>query len=105
VPLRARSIIGLMPLTAVNTLGPATMARLPAFMRRAEWFTGAGLGASHQTGWTGLVADLIVKRGRWTRRPARSHLTSAPFGRTTSQRPPNSETFWQRICRGERSPT
>ena len=26
--------------------------------------TGAGLGASHQTGWTGLVADLIAMRGR-----------------------------------------
>ena len=26
---------------------------------------GAGLGASHQTGWTGIVADLIVRgRGR-----------------------------------------
>jgi hypothetical protein len=25
---------------------------------------GAGLGASHQTGWTGLVADLIIRRGR-----------------------------------------
>ncbi len=24
--------------------------------------TGAGLGASHQTGWTGLVADLIIRR-------------------------------------------
>jgi hypothetical protein len=26
--------------------------------------TGAGLGASHQTGWTGLVANLIISRGR-----------------------------------------
>ncbi|MBV8256454.1 MAG: glucosidase, partial [Actinobacteria bacterium] len=26
--------------------------------------TAAGLGASHQTGWTGLVADLIIRRGR-----------------------------------------
>ena len=26
--------------------------------------TGAGLGASHQTGWTGLVADLISRRSR-----------------------------------------
>ena len=26
--------------------------------------TGAGLGASHQTGWTGLVANLLVERGR-----------------------------------------
>ena len=24
--------------------------------------TGMGLGASHQTGWTGLVADLIIGR-------------------------------------------
>ena len=24
--------------------------------------TGAGLGASHQTGWTGLVLDLIIDR-------------------------------------------
>ena len=33
----------------------------------AEYFhgdTGVGLGASHQTGWTGLVADEIVERGR-----------------------------------------
>ena len=30
---------------------------------------GAGLGASHQTGWTGLVADLIARR-RWTGRKA-----------------------------------
>jgi hypothetical protein len=28
--------------------------------------TGAGLGASHQTGWTGLVADLIASSGRRT---------------------------------------
>jgi len=26
--------------------------------------TGQGLGASHQTGWTGLVADLIIRRGQ-----------------------------------------
>jgi hypothetical protein len=23
--------------------------------------TGAGLGASHQTGWTGLVADMVIR--------------------------------------------
>jgi hypothetical protein len=27
--------------------------------------TGRGLGASHQTGWTGLVAELILSRGRY----------------------------------------
>lgn len=29
---------------------------------------GAGLGASHQTGWTGLVARLIQSDGHFTRR-------------------------------------
>ena len=48
--------------------------RLPRTTRRwhdlipfHEYFhgdTGAGLGASHQTGWTGLVADLIIGRER-----------------------------------------
>jgi Mannosylglycerate hydrolase MGH1-like glycoside hydrolase domain len=36
--LRARSVVGLLPLAAVTTLGPATMARLPEFMRRVDWF-------------------------------------------------------------------
>jgi hypothetical protein len=30
---------------------------------------GAGLGASHQTGWTGVVADLIASRRRPTPLP------------------------------------
>jgi hypothetical protein len=39
VPLKARSVVGLLPLAAVTTLGPATMSRLPDFMARVEWFT------------------------------------------------------------------
>jgi hypothetical protein len=39
VPLKARSMVGLLPLAAVTTVGPATMARLPEFMQRALWFT------------------------------------------------------------------
>jgi|SRR5579884_513265 len=39
VPLKARSVVGLLPLVAVTTLGPQTMARLPDFMRRVAWFT------------------------------------------------------------------
>ena len=38
-PLRALSMVGLIPMFAVTTLGPETMARLPEFMRRADWFT------------------------------------------------------------------
>ena len=69
--------------------------RIPAFQTRApfdedphwrdlllfyEYFhadTGQGLGASHQTGWTGLVANLVMRRYRkdipafWSRREPR----------------------------------
>ena len=38
-PLRVLSMVGLVPLFAVTTLGPETMERLPEFMRRVEWFT------------------------------------------------------------------
>jgi hypothetical protein len=38
VPLAARSVVGLLPLAAVTTLGPETMARLPDFTRRVDWF-------------------------------------------------------------------
>jgi hypothetical protein len=37
---------------------------LIAFHEYFHGDTGAGLGASHQTGWTGLVANLIIERGR-----------------------------------------
>jgi Mannosylglycerate hydrolase MGH1-like glycoside hydrolase domain len=39
IPLRARSVVGLLPLAAVTTLGPETIARLPDFMERLQWFT------------------------------------------------------------------
>ncbi|MEA2264833.1 MAG: hypothetical protein QOE27_416, partial [Solirubrobacteraceae bacterium] len=39
VPLRARSVVGLLPLAAVSTIGPETMARLPDFVARTAWFT------------------------------------------------------------------
>jgi hypothetical protein len=38
LPLRARSIVGLMPLAAVTTLGPETLERLPDFTTRLRWF-------------------------------------------------------------------
>jgi hypothetical protein len=38
VPLRVRSLVGLIPLLAVETLEPEMLARLPAFARRMHWF-------------------------------------------------------------------
>jgi hypothetical protein len=37
-PLRVRSMVGLIPLLAVETLEPEVLARLPGFERRMEWF-------------------------------------------------------------------
>jgi hypothetical protein len=38
VPVRVRSMVGLVPLIAVTTLEPAVMRRLPRFARRMAWF-------------------------------------------------------------------
>ena len=38
VPLRVRSMVGLIPLFAVETLEPALLAKVPAFTERMEWF-------------------------------------------------------------------
>jgi hypothetical protein len=38
VPLKVRSMVGLIPLYAATTLGRATMERLPEFTMRFQWF-------------------------------------------------------------------
>jgi hypothetical protein len=38
VPLRVRSMVGLIPLCATTTLGPDTLAELPEFSMRLKWF-------------------------------------------------------------------
>ncbi len=38
VPMKIRSMVGLIPLFAVESLEPATVAKLPGFKRRMDWF-------------------------------------------------------------------
>ena len=38
-PLKVRSLVGLVPLFAVETLEPEVVDRLPGFKRRLQWFT------------------------------------------------------------------
>jgi hypothetical protein len=38
VPLRVRSMVGLIPLFAVDTIEPSVIESLPGFRRRLEWF-------------------------------------------------------------------
>ena len=37
-PMKIRSMVGLIPLFAVETLEPELLERLPGFKRRLEWF-------------------------------------------------------------------
>jgi hypothetical protein len=43
--------------------------------------TGAGLGASHQTGWTGLVTKLLQQSGESSRREKRRPSTAVTFAK------------------------
>jgi len=38
IPMKVRSMVGLIPLFAVETLEPELLNRMPAFRRRLEWF-------------------------------------------------------------------
>lgn len=38
IPMKVRSMVGLIPLFAVDTLEPGCLSRLPDFKRRMEWF-------------------------------------------------------------------
>jgi hypothetical protein len=49
-PLKVRSMVGLIPLFAVETLEPEMLARLPGFARRLNWFV------EHRPDLTGNIA-------------------------------------------------
>ena len=38
IPMRVRSMVGLIPLFAVDTIEPEVIDCLPGFRRRMEWF-------------------------------------------------------------------
>jgi hypothetical protein len=52
VPLRVRSLVGLIPLLAVQTLEPEALARMDGFNRRLQWFI------EHRPDLTGSVAGM-----------------------------------------------
>jgi hypothetical protein len=56
-PLRVRSTVGLLPLAATTTLGPATMARLPDFTAHLEWFL------QHKSQYRLVVGETHVRDG------------------------------------------
>jgi hypothetical protein len=61
IPLKVRSMVGLIPLFAVETLEPELLNRLPDFKRRLEWFL------AHRPDLAALVSHWTVA-GRGNRR-------------------------------------
>jgi hypothetical protein len=61
IPLQVRSLVGLIPLLAVETLDPESLQQHDAFRRRMEWFI------DHRPDLTGSVACMRT-RGRSERR-------------------------------------
>jgi hypothetical protein len=52
---------GIRPVDTDQTIFAKPGWQLPLFYEYFDGDTGRGLGASHQTGWTGIVAELIAR--------------------------------------------
>ncbi len=57
VPLRVRSMVGLIPLCATTTLGAATLERLPDFAARVRWFL------THKPSYRDVVGETHLRDG------------------------------------------
>ncbi|MGH3778819.1 MAG: MGH1-like glycoside hydrolase domain-containing protein [Pseudonocardiaceae bacterium] len=57
IPLRVRSMVGLLPLCATTTLGTATLQRLPDFAARMRWFI------THLPQYADVVGETRVRGG------------------------------------------
>ncbi|HYO19155.1 MAG TPA: glucosidase, partial [Dermatophilaceae bacterium] len=57
LPMRVRSMVGLLPLTATTTLGHDTLARLPDFAARFHWFL------VNKPRYSGVVGEAHVRDG------------------------------------------
>jgi hypothetical protein len=84
IPLRVRSLVGLIPLLAVETIEPDMLARLPGFKARLEWFLGyrpdlARLVSRWQEPGLGERRLLALVRGHRFKRLLRRALDEAEF--------------------------
>ena len=84
VTLRVRSMVGLIPLFAVETLEPEMLARLPDFTRRMEWFLNsrpdlAGLVSRWDEPGVGERRMLSLLRGHRMKKLLRRMLDEAEF--------------------------
>ena len=90
---RARQRLGYLLNNAVSSAGAKTYADVVATPALAS-----------QQPRSGGLRNVRFCPLRREVRSAMAYPTRLPFGRTTRQTPPNSVTFWQRICAGRLSP-
>ena len=79
---------GRIPARDVYFRGLATDPHFKDYVLFHEYFhgdNGRGVGASHQTGWTGLIAKLLQPRGEKTKPTARKPVKTK--ARTTKREP------------------
>jgi hypothetical protein len=84
VPLRVRSMVGLIPLFAVETLEPELLAEVPEFARRLEWYLNyrpdlAALVSHWEVPGVGHRRLLSLLRGRRMKRLLRRMLDECEF--------------------------
>jgi hypothetical protein len=84
IPMRVRSMVGLIPLFAVTTIEPALLERLPAFRGHLEWFLEhrpdlAGLVSRWQEPGMGARRLLAILRGHRMKRVLRRMLDETEF--------------------------
>jgi hypothetical protein len=106
-PLRVRSMVGLLPLTAVMTLGQGTLDRLPEFADRFRWFREHRpeyldvVGATHERG-DGLGRLLAVIDGERLAQVLGPMLDEAeflsPYGLRSLSRRHATEPFTLRLA-------
>jgi hypothetical protein len=84
VPMRVRSMVGLIPLFAVTTIEPSLLERLPAFRKHMEWFLEhrpdlAGLVSRWQEPGMGARRLLAILRGHRMKRVLKRMLDESEF--------------------------
>jgi hypothetical protein len=84
LPLKVRSMVGLIPLYAVATIEPALLEQLPAFKNRLEWFLThrpqlAGLVSRWQEPGLGERRLLAICRGHRMKRVLKRMLDQSEF--------------------------
>ena len=84
IPLRVRSLVGVIPLFAVEVIDNATIDRLPGFKKRLEWFIANHPELSKQIAFTDHSAQLVIGENG-VRAPGGVRLLAVPSAERLSR--------------------